>query len=405
MNSPTITTFQFHSAGEVIFGVNCLRSLEDVTARLKTKRLFVITDKTIAALELMDYFRGVLSEAGLLVHVFDGAEPEPSLDSIHRSIKIGRQFSPDTILGFGGGSVMDTAKLTATALQHGGNLRQYVGENHIPGPVLPLICIPTTAGTGSEVSQAAVFTDVENQVKVSVLSNFLRPNAAIVDPLLTIPCPPTVTADSGMDALCHAIEAYTAIPYPRYPLPNGEKSVYQGKNPFADLFAEKAIRLIGKSLVEAVTNGNNLDARTDMALAATMGGLAFSNAGVALVHAMEYPLGGFVHCSHGRGNGMLLEHVMRYNLSTNEQAFAQIAEWLGEKTTGLGVAEAAQLSIKSVSRLRENVGMPARLRDLGVNEEMIPVMAEKAASITRLMRVNPRSPQVQEILEIYKTAY
>src|SRR5207247_201069 len=206
----------------------------------------------------------------------------------------------------------------------------YLGDDRIPGPTLPVVCVPTTAGTGSEVSGAAALTDTDNAVKVSCLSPFLRPDAAVVDPLLTVSCPPKVTADSGIDALTHAIEAYTACDNDAFPLPSGEKSVYQGKNPMADAMAEKAIRLVGRFLKRAVKDGNDLEARDGMALAATLAGLAFSNAGVALVHAMEYPVGGAVHVSHGAGNGLLLPFVMRCNLEKRADVYSAVALVLTE---------------------------------------------------------------------------
>src|SRR5262249_31672756 len=190
----------------------------------------------------------------------------------------------------------------------------YVGDDKIPGPVFPLICVPTTAGTGSEVSAASVLTDTDSKLKVGILSNFLRPAVAIVDPMLTVSCPPKVTADSGIDALTHAIEAYTAVDNESFPLPPGERSVYQGRHPMGEMIAEKAIQLIGKFLRRAVADGKDLEAREGMALGATLAGMAFSNIGVAAVHALEYPVGGAVHCSHGAGNGLLLPYVMRFNL-------------------------------------------------------------------------------------------
>src|SRR5262249_38142232 len=162
----------------------------------------------------------------------------------------------------------------------------------IPGPILPLICVPTTAGTGSEVSGASVLTDAERAMKVGILSNFLRPRVAVVDPMLTVSCPAKVTADSGIDALPPAIEAYTAVDNEDFPLPSGERTIYQGRHPFGDMLAEKAIQLVGANLRQAVSNGGDLAAREAMALGATLAGLAFSNVGVAVVHALEYPLGG-----------------------------------------------------------------------------------------------------------------
>src|SRR6516164_50751 len=205
-----------------------------------------------------------------------------------------RAFRPDALLGLGGGSNMDLAKITATVLTHGGAPATYVGDDKVPGPILPLLCLPTTAGTGSEVSAASVLTDTDNHIKVGILSNYLRPRVALIDPLLTVSCPPKVTADSGIDALTHAIEAYTAVDNETFPLPHGERTVYQGRHPLGDTLAEKAISLVGKHLRRAVANGNDLEAREGMALGAMLAGMAFSNVGVAAVHALEYPVGGAV---------------------------------------------------------------------------------------------------------------
>jgi alcohol dehydrogenase class IV len=271
--------------------------------------------------------------------------------------------------------------------------------------VTPLLCVPTTAGTGSEVSASCVLTDHEQQVKVGVLSNFLRPRLAVVDPLLTLGCPRRVTADSGIDALTHAIEAYTAVDNEYFPLPPDERSVYQGKHPLGDCIAEKAIALAGEHLVAAFDEPENVAARTGMALAATLGGLAFSNVGVALVHAMEYPVGGAVHCSHGLGNGLLLPYVMRFNLSARKAAFARVAKLLGCPVQGCEVEVAAQQAVEAVEQLRARIGIPRRLRDLGVKEDQLPSFAEKAFAVKRILRVNPRMPSREEILEIYQAAW
>ncbi len=396
------TTFTFRSAGHLVFGRHAVRELSTTLDRVGAKRVFVVADKILARVGIVDQ---VKEAAGRPVEVFDGGEPEPTLGMVLNCIAAAKDFRPDAIVGLGGGSNMDAAKLAAVVLGHGGDPRDYVGENKVPGPILPLVCLPTTAGTGSEVSQAAVFTNTDIRLKVSVLSYHLRPAAAIVDPLLTVSCPPKVTADSGIDALTHAIEGYTAVDNATYPLPPGETSVYQGKNPFADMCAEQAITLVGRFLRRAVKDGNDLEARDGMALAGTLGGLAFSNAGVALVHAMEYPVGAAVHCSHGAGNGLLLPYVMRYNLPAREEAFGYIAELLGDDTTGEHEAGAAESAIRAVEDLRRDIGIPTRLRDIGVSEDMLGSFAEKAFSFKRLMRVNPRYPTQAEIEHIYRSAY
>jgi alcohol dehydrogenase class IV len=300
---------------------------------------------------------------------------------------------------------MDLAKITAVVLAHGGGPRDYVGDDRIPGPLPPLLCLPTTAGTGSEVTAASVLTDHENQIKVGILSNYLRPRVAIVDPLLTVSCPPKLTADSGIDALTHAIEAYTAVDNETFPLPPGERSVYQGRHPLGECLAEKAITLIGANLRRAVTHGDDLAARDGMALGATLAGMAFSNIGVAAVHALEYPVGGATHCSHGAGNGLLLPYVMRYNLPARRKEFAAVARLLGEDVTGLSEQQAAERAVTAVEQLRKDIGIPLRLRDLGVRESQLRGFAEKAFSIKRILRVNPRPVTMEDLEGILKEAY
>ncbi len=400
---PMRQTFTFYSAGQLLFGRGAVSQLGEIVGRLGGRRVLIVTDSVIARVGILERARAALANS--TVEVFEGCVPEPTLDIVLSCIAVANNFRPDVVIGLGGGSNMDTAKLTSLALAHGGSPRDYVGEDKVPGPVLPLVCIPTTAGTGSEVSAAAVFTDSEKQIKVSCLSQFLRPAAAIVDPLLTVSCPAKVSADSGIDALTHAIEAYTAIDNADYALPDGERSVYQGKNAFADMVAEKAIVLVGQFLRRAVQNGNDLEARDGMALAGTLGGLAFSNAGVALVHAMEYPVGAAVHVSHGAGNGLLLPFVMRYNFTAKRQCFAEIASLLGEKLDGLDEVLQAERAIAAVEQLRNDIGIPRRLRDLGVTESQLPAFAEKALAVKRLMRVNPRYPSLAEIEQIYRQAW
>src|SRR5262245_17041648 len=246
------TTWTFHSAGQLYFGSHATLPRSEAAVGLNIKRLLLVTDAVLVRAGLVDPVLGPLSEAGVTVELFSGGEPEPSLRAAYNAIGAGRDFRPDAVLGLGGGSNMDLAKVTATVLAHGGTPSMYFGDGKVPGPVLPLICLPTTSGTGSEVSAAAVLTDTENEMKVSTLSNHLRPRVAIIDPLLSLSCPPKVTADSGIDALTHAIEAFTAVDNERFPLQPGERSVYQGKNPMADILAEKAIVLIAKYLRRAV---------------------------------------------------------------------------------------------------------------------------------------------------------
>jgi alcohol dehydrogenase class IV len=391
-------TWTFHCAGQLVFGRNAVQQLGDIAKRLRARRVLIVTDTILERAGTLDRVRRPIVEAGIEVTAFTGGEPEPSMRAALACYETAWSTRPDALVGLGGGSNMDLAKLAATLLAHGGAPRDYVGDDKIPGPIFPLICVPTTAGTGSEVSAASVVTDTEQQIKVGILSNYLRPSVAVVDPLLTVSCPPKVTADSGIDALTHAIEAYTAVDNADFPLPPGERTVYQGRHPLGDLTATQAIRLIGQYLRRAVRDGNDLEARDGMALGATLAGMAFSNVGVALVHAMEYPVGGAVHCSHGCGNGLLLPYVMRFNLPARQREFAEIAHLLGEEPI-------AERAISAVERLRADIGIPGRLRDIGVREEQLISFAEKAAGIRRIVRVNPRVPSVEDVAGIYRAAF
>lgn len=398
-------TWTFHSAGQILFGRNAIIQIGEVAQRLSGKRTLIVTDPILTKAGILERVRSPLLGAGLAVDAFTGGEPEPSMRAAEACLEQARAFKPDVVVGLGGGSNMDLAKITATLLVHGGTPRTFVGDDKIPGPIAPLICVPTTAGTGSEVSAASVLTDTDNQMKVGVLSNYLRPRVALIDPLLTVSCPPKVTADSGIDALTHAIEGYTAVDNAVFPLPAGERSVYQGKHPMGDIMAEKAIAMIGRFLRRAVANGNDLEARDGMALGATLAGLAFSNVGVAAVHALEYPVGGATHCSHGAGNGLLLPFVMRFNLSARPKEFAAIARLLGEDVTGLNDQEAAQRGVTAVDRLRQDIGVPGRLRELGVKPEQLRGFAEKAFGIKRILRVNPRPVTVEDLEGILRAAF
>jgi len=389
----------------LVFGRGAVRQLGDIVRRLPARRVFVVTDAILAKVGVLAAVTGPLKEAEIEVGVFDGGEPEPSLGVLERCVDEARRFRPDAVLGLGGGSNMDVSKGTAALLTHGGKPTDYIGDDRIPGPVMPVVCVPTTAGTGSEVTAAAVFTVPENRVKVGVLSNHLRPRVAVVDPQLTHSCPRKVTADSGIDALTHAIEAYTAIDNEEFPLPAGERSVYQGRHPLGEMCAEKAIRLIGKHLKQAVQRGDDADAREGMALAATVAGLGFSNIGVALVHALEYPVGGATHCSHGEGNGLLLPHVMRFNLARRKAEFARIAEWLAEDVRGLSEDAAAERAVVAVERLQTDIGIRRRLRDLGARQDQLREFAEKAFAIKRILRVNPRPVTADDCEAIYRSAW
>ena len=397
--------WNFYSAGRIVFGSGVIRRLEQFLQPLKARKVLIVTDAILARVGVLSQVESPLRAAGLAVEVFDGGEPEPSFAVADQAIELALKARPDVIVGVGGGSNLDLAKIVANVVSHGGSYRDYFGFDKIPGPIMPLVCVPTTAGTGSEVSHAAVLTDTVNQTKVSSLSHYLRPWLAVVDPKLTLTCPPRASADSGIDALTHAIEAFTAVSYDELDVPADETFPYDGKQPLGDCLAERAIELTAKHLATVVREPENLAAREGMALAATLAGLAFSNNAVAVVHALEYPLGGALHCSHGAGNGLLLPYVMRFNLPNRTAEFAKIARLLGEETAGLSEADAAEKAITAVERLRNEIGIPQRIRELGGTPDQLPTFAKKSFEIKRLMLLNGRRPTEADLLGILQAAY
>jgi alcohol dehydrogenase len=403
------STWNFYSAGRLIFGRGAVREVGPATAALVRGNVLIVTDRTLVEAGIVAKVEASLQAAGLGVAVFDGGQPEPPIDVAREAFAAAGQQGARGIVGVGGGSNMDLAKIVAVLLTHGGRPEDWFGWNNVPAPVVPLVCVPTTSGTGSEVSHAAVLTDTANAMKVSTLSNHLRPRVAVVDPELTLSCPPRATADSGIDALTHAIEAYTATHFSDLDLSVGETYPYDGSHPLGDLLAERAIALVGEHLVTAVGEPANLAAREGMSLAATLAGLAFSNCGVAVVHALEYPIGADLHCSHGAGNGLLLPYVMRFNLPARTERLARIAALLGEDVAGLATDAAAERAIVAVERLRAAIGIPHRIRDLaGVRtdtEAKLPAYADKSFAVDRLMKLNGRRPTRDDLLAILRAAY
>lgn len=397
--------WNFYSAGRIVFGSGSVARLGSFLEPWNVRRVLVISDRILEKAGVVETVVRPLTAAKLELNLFLEGEPEPSYAAADRAIAAAQDFQPEAILGLGGGSNIDLAKVVAAALPNGGVFREYAGYNRFPKPPLPLVCLPTTAGTGSEVSHAAVLTDTENQLKISFQSQQLRPKLALVDPKLTLTCPPKPTADSGIDALTHAIEAYTCVDFDQLSVPADEPFPYDGKNPLGDCLAERAIELVGKHLITAVKEPHNLTAREGMAFAATLGGLAFSNCAVAVVHALEYPLGGALHCSHGAGNGLLLPHVMRFNLPVRRRELARIAQLLGENTSGISEQAAAERAIAAVEHLQTQIGIPTRIRDLGGTKEQLLEFARKAFQIQRLMLLNGRTPTEADLLEILHAAF
>jgi alcohol dehydrogenase class IV len=368
-------------------------------------RVAVICDENLARLGLLQRVSDSLRDAGLRVTEWTGGAAEPAVGLAIEAAAALAPLDPQAIVGLGGGSNLDVAKMVAVLLTHGGRPEDYFGFQRVPGPTRAVIAIPTTAGTGSEVSHSAVLTDPVGGIKVSTLSPFLRPTLALVDPSLTDSAPSHVTAESGIDALVHAVEASTARRWDQLGSASLEARAYEGAHPLGTLLAREAIRLIGGALERAVHNGADLAARDDMALAATYAGMAFSNCGVALVHALEYPIGAEFHCSHGAGNGLLLPYVLEFNIETRQQELAEIEWLLAGQRDHRPPAVAAEAAIERIRSLRERIGIPNRLRELHVPPDRLPELAQKASRIERLIALNPRDAGPAELLQILERAW
>jgi alcohol dehydrogenase class IV len=283
---------------------------------------------------------------------------------------------------------MDIASVTSVMLTNPGTVYDYFGIDLVRNQGIPTILIPTTAGTGAEVTPNAILTDTKEKLKKAIVSPYILPRIAIVDPLLTISMPPQVTSSSGIDALTHAIESYTS----------------NNATLLTDMFAKEAIIMIGRSLRTAVANGNNVEARYDMSIGSLYAGISLANAGVTAVHALAYPLGGQFNIPHGIANGLLLPYVMEFNVLGNLPKFAQVAHFLGEKTEQMTLLEQAYCAAKTVKALYRDLKIPQSLTELKVPKEAIPAMARAAINLTRLMGNNPRTMSVPDVERIYEKA-
>lgn len=395
----TNSFWKFSTAGSVYFGRGSLSKLSEEICSRQLDRVIVVTDAIVSKIELVQQSIVELRSQGIDVAVFDGGEAEPSIEVAERATQKARETDTQGVIGIGGGSNMDVAKIVAVLLKHGGKPADYFGFDRVPGSIAPLIAIPTTSGTGSEVSHSAVLTDTVAQIKVSTLSPHLRPSVAIVDSRLTDSCPARVTAHSGIDALVHAVEALTNRPYQQVSSP-GPKA-YEGSYPFTELLACEAIRLVGEYLEKAVNSPENAQARDAMAYAAMLAGMAFSNSGVGLVHALEYPIGAITHCSHGEGNGLLLPFVMEFNMPECQETLSKVASLLTGRPENSCSPEEAIVATRS---LQSRIGIRNRLSELGLRAEHIPTVANKAIQIERLMSITARRPNESDLVTLLTKA-
>lgn len=381
--------FTFRMATTVLFGNGIVEQLPVKLREFDNDRILIVTDKGIRQAGLLDPLERRLANAGFHVTVFDDVEPDPGLDTVHRGAAFFKEQRSNFIVALGGGSPMDTAKGIRILADHGGNVRDYVGLNKVPGrSSIPLVTIPTTSGTGSEVTIFAVLSDWEQNLKITINSPYLAADLALVDPLLTISVPPLITAATGIDALAHAIETY----------------VSNLAQPPADALALKAIEVIGANLRAAVANGSKTEPRTGMSLGSLLAGMAFNNAFLGITHSLGAALSGRAHVGHGLAIGSLLPYVMEYNTIANFEKYRMIALALGEEINGLNQRDAAHAAATAVRHLIEDIQLPSRLREFGVKEEDLKEMASNAIG-HGMVKMNPRQPKESDLLALLRKAF
>jgi alcohol dehydrogenase class IV len=370
--------------GKLVFGNGTLAQLADDVIQLKPNKVFIATISPL--INSIADLNNALKQNKIEVLTDTSIVQEPTFTDFEKLMKTVAPFNPDVVIGIGGGSVLDMAKLVAAQLENEQQLKDYVGIGLLKGRKKKLICVPATSGTGSEVSPNAILVDDEGQKK-GIISPYLVPDIVYVDPLLTISVPPAITAATGLDALTHCLEAYT------------NKFAQQ----FIDMYAYEGMRLIAANIITAVNDGKNIEAREKVAMGSLLGGFCLGPVNTAGVHALSYPLGSMFHLAHGLSNALLLPYVMEYNIPAATKKYAEVAIALGcekqpdDKST-------ACTGVRKIKEMIKACGIPATLKEVNVPESAIPQMAADAMKIQRLLKNNPREITEQDAIEIYKAA-
>ena len=371
---------------KIVFGTGCIETFTEDYKKLGLQRLMVLTAPPI--LPLIEEPLASLKAAGVSIEIFQNILAEPTVNDFKKILEVARQFKADSVVGIGGGSVLDVTKLVAAFINSDQQVEDCFGTGFIKAKGLWFACLPTTAGTGSEVSPNAILLDERDHLKKGIVSPYLIADAAYVDPKLTWTVPSKVTADTGMDALTHCIEAYTN----------------KFAHPSVDIYALQGIRLIAANLEKAVKDGKDVEAREALAFGSLYGGLCLGPVNTAAVHALSYPLGGEFHIPHGLSNAILLPSVMKFNMPANVKRHAEVAIALGCEP-GKNDEETAQRGVDFIYHLAAAVGIPDKLTALGIPQTSVPGMAKAAMQVQRLLKNNPREVTEQDALDIYNSLY
>jgi alcohol dehydrogenase class IV len=378
----------FRTTPRIVMGPGAIGQLAQEILGLKAEKILFVTDKGIIEAGLLSRAQDVLERSKIKYAVFDSVEPDPRYEITEACVERIRSEEADLVIGFGGGSPIDIAKASAIMTTNEAPIAKYFGVELVPKPGLPTLIVPTTAGTGSEVTPIVILSDEVEKLKKGIVSRHLFPAVALLDPELTLGLPANITASTGIDALIHAIEAYTSV----------------NATGMSDIFSLRAMELLYDNIRTAYANGGNIEARSAMLEGSLLAGIAFANAGVTAVHAFAYPIGAEFHIPHGIANTLMLSHVMRFNLLGNVSRFADIAETFGLFTEGLDELKIAELSIEAIERLAKDLRVPTHLAEFGITEKDIPALAEGVMKATRLLANNPRVMTLEDAKDIYKAA-
>ena len=384
--------FAFQLPGKIIFGNGAIGRIgAEIAAICPEKKILLITDAGVLQAGLTEIARKSLENEGFEIIVYDRVLPDAPLSVIEDCVRFARTHQVAIIFGIGGGSVIDTAKAVSVMAPYEGDLRDYLGINKVKKPSLPKIFVPTTAGTGSEISNAFVVSDPQNDAKFGCYSPYTFADLAIVDPMLTLSMPPRLTAESGMDAFSHALESFVTVL----------------ANPLSDLLACRAIELISQNIRRAYAKGpQNLEARYAMCLGTCLGTMAIRSSALGIVHATSNPVVMKAHVTHGAAIALMMPAVMEYNLIGNLEKYAAVALAMGERTQGLSPEVAARLSVVTVKQLIQDLNLPTRLRDVGVKKEDLPEFAKGVLRrSSRLLDANPRNATHSDLVSIYNSAW
>ncbi len=370
-------------------GSGSLTSLKEIIASYGTGRVLIVTDKGIRQAGILDRVVKAAEKNTKDFDIFDRVLPNPDISAMEACGQVVKSKDYTLVIGLGGGSPMDVAKAASVLPTNGGKISALLGRGMIKNPGVPLCLIPTTSGTGSEATQAIVVDDPESGTKKAIWDQHVIPQAVIVDPDLTIGMPASLTADTGLDALVHGIEAYTA----------------RTTNPVVQTYARECIRLIARHLHRAVKDGSNLEARSGMSLAATLGGLAISNGGLGAIHGLAYPLDTVKHMPHGRTVAIMAPWVIDFNRVGNEEIYARVARFLGEDVDNLDARTSSQKAVSGIINLMKSVGVSPYLTEHGIQSAEVDGLAKEAFRVSqRLLPSNPRKIAEEDVLGIYRTA-